>query len=300
MLRAYFDTTVPSWIVDGLVPAEDVAALKAAFMRGDLIAPIGPVILDELVGELEKDRDAMIRKLKLLRDFGTFHGMLKQPADILREAIQTYAEGREPPTVTLPEDQRRALVRVLADVIAGSRRYEASLTEVFGGVTELKLGWLIHRQEAHQGTQSYEPWQRVRSEVSSRSVPFPVSFARGAVDFALAGAEPLGLADACRQRGVEGLISLPVIRLAAGVSLAQMYAELVGSQGQPRKPDRKDGYDLWHAILASTANLFVTFDKRLADHVERIPDLQTPRIVRSIKELLGIVRRVSGISSDTN
>ena len=101
----------------------------------------------------------------------------------------------------------------------------------------------------------------------------------------------MGLADACRQRGVEGLISLLVIRLAAGVSLAQMYAELVGTQGQPRKPDRKDGYDLWHAILASTANLFVTFDTRLADHVERIPDLSTPRVIRSVRELLEAVGR---------
>jgi hypothetical protein len=39
MVRAHFDTTVSSWIVDGLVPAEDVDALKAAFPRGQLIAP---------------------------------------------------------------------------------------------------------------------------------------------------------------------------------------------------------------------------------------------------------------------
>jgi len=52
MVRAYFDTIVLGWIVDGLVPAEDVDALKAAFTRGELIAPIGPVILDELAGGL--------------------------------------------------------------------------------------------------------------------------------------------------------------------------------------------------------------------------------------------------------
>jgi len=79
MLRAYFDTTVPSWIVAGKVPAEDFAALGDAFARKVLIAPIGPVILDELFGELEIDRGAMIRKLAVLRQFDTFRNILKMP-----------------------------------------------------------------------------------------------------------------------------------------------------------------------------------------------------------------------------
>jgi len=49
-----------------------------------------------------------------------------------------------------------------------------------------------------------------------------------------------------------------------------------------------DGYDCWHAILASTADVFVTFDRRLADHVERIPDVPV-RVARSIKDLLAAI-----------
>jgi len=289
MVRAYFDTTVPSWIVDGLVPPDEVTALKAAFARGDLIAPIGPVILDGLAGELAGNRAGMIQKLKLLRQFGTFHGMLKQPADILKEAIQAYADGHEPPAVTLPEHERRNTVGVLAGVIAGSRLYDADLKVVVGGVSALKLGWLANRHEAHREVDADPAWQQVKPEANPQNIPFQDYFAGSAADFAIGAAEPLGLADACRQRGVEGLFKLPIMRIMTGVALAQIYAEMIGAQGQPRKPDRNDGYDLRHAISASTADVFVTFDKRLADHVEWTPDLQAPRVVRSIRELLDAI-----------
>lgn|SRR5215475_4975707 len=96
---------------------------------------------------------------------------------------------------------------------------------------------------------------------------------------------------ASQGQDVNGLLQIPAIRVFIGVWRGQRYSEVFGTQGQPRYPDRGDGYDLWHAVLASTADVFVTFDKRLADHVERIPDLRMPRVVRSIKELLEAVSR---------
>jgi hypothetical protein len=70
--------------------------------------------------------------------------------------------------------------------------------------------------------------------------------------------------------------------------MSQMYAEIVGEsrQGQVRHAHRNDGYDLWHATLGSTAEVFVTFDQRLSDHLERIPNLAGFRVVRSVTELL--------------
>jgi len=228
MLRAYFDTSVPSGIVNGQVLAEDVVALKAAFTRGELIAPIGPVILDELAGELAGNRDGMIKKLKLLQEFGTFHGMLKQPSDILKEAIQAYAGGNEPPVVTLPEDERRNSVRVLTGVIAGSRSYDADFQVVVGGVSALKLDWLANRHDAHREVDANPAWQQVKAEANPQSIPFQDYFAGSAADFAIAAAEALGLADSRRQRGAEGLLKLPTMRIVAGIALAQIYGEMIG------------------------------------------------------------------------
>lgn len=286
MLRAYFDTSVPSGIVDGQVPAEDVAALKAAFNRGELIAPIGPVILDELVGGFEKDRDAMIRKLKVLRDFGTFQGMLKQPEDILRGEIEAYANGRESPAMTLPEEERRSTVKVLSDVIAGSKRYDADLKQVLDIVGRLKNDWLGSRKEAQKLAQADEDWLRVRKTVTFRDY-----FDSTAARTATAAAKRFGRADSWQRQDLNGLLQIPAIRVFIGVWKGQRYSEVFGTQGQPRKPDRGDGYDLWHAVLASTAHVFVTFDERLADHVEQIPDLRTPRVARSIRGLLEAIEK---------
>lgn len=158
MLRAYFDTTVPSGIVDGKVPADEIAALKAAFARKDIIAPLGPVILDELVGELEIDRAAMIRKLAVLRRLGTFRGMLKMPRDILKEAIEAYAAGIEQPPVQASEVDRRRVVTILAGVIAGSRRYDEDLKAAVAGVDGLKSSWLGDMLEGQRRFRTDPDW----------------------------------------------------------------------------------------------------------------------------------------------
>ncbi len=55
-----------------------------------------------------------------------------------------------------------------------------------------------------------------------------------------------------------------------------------------RQPDWEDGYDLWHTILGSVADVFVTFDKRLADHLVRVP-VEGFRVARSLRELLDLL-----------
>jgi hypothetical protein len=290
MPRAYFDTTVPSWIVDGKVPADEVAALAAAFTRKALIAPAGPVILDELIGELEIDRAAMIQKLTVLRQFDTFHGMLKMPSDILKEAIEAYAAGAEPPPVSAPEGDRRRVVAVLVDVIAGSRKYDADLKEAVGSVEGLKNSWFSKMFEA-QGQALTDPEWGPRIGEARQTMPFEDFFEGTAAALAERLADSIGCGDRCRGRGIDGLLKVPAVRLCVGVVKSQIYTQIVGTRGQPdvRRPHRGDGYDVWHAILASTADVFVTFDGRLADHVERIPDVGNPRVARSVEALLAAI-----------
>jgi hypothetical protein len=61
---------------------------------------------------------------------------------------------------------------------------------------------------------------------------------------------------------------------------------LVHSQvAEGRALDFGDGYDLWHVVCASVGDVFLTRDKRLADHVDRIPGLERPKVVRSVAAL---------------
>ncbi len=94
-------------------------------------------------------------------------------------------------------------------------------------------------------------------------------------------ADRLGLADACRLRGLDGLLRLRTVRLSVGVALSLMFSQVL----QRREPHRSDGYDLWHATLASVADVFVTFDERLTGHLVRVPGDDGFRVVTTLRAL---------------
>jgi hypothetical protein len=65
------------------------------------------------------------------------------------DAIEAYAAGVEP--VTLPETGRRKVVLFLADVVAGSTRYDRDLKQIVEGVGGgLKGSWLTRMLDAQQ------------------------------------------------------------------------------------------------------------------------------------------------------
>jgi hypothetical protein len=288
VLRAYFDTSVYSGLVEGRVPPEDEAALRRALAAGEITAPVSLVNIEELLGEAEADCRAMIRKLALMRSLGGFRGMLKQPRDILKDATEAYAAESGLPPIALPEPERRQVVFFLAHVVAGSARHDADLRRILDGVDGLKDRWLADMMEAQRLAlgDPLTPAPRERWKVGFRDY-----FEASAPDLAERFAVHIGCEEGCRRRGLDGLVGVPAMRLYTGVMASQMYAQLVGTPGQPdlRRPHRNDGYDIWHAILASTADIFVTFDGRLADHIERIPGLDTFRVVRSVRELLAML-----------
>jgi len=72
-----------------------------------------------------------------------------------------------------------------------------------------------------------------------------------------------------------------------GAVMSMIYSQVIGeSGGQPRQAALGDTYDLWHALLASTADVFVTCDERLAKSLKRVP-IDGFRVVTSLKEVLG-------------
>jgi len=58
---------------------------------------------------------------------------------------------------------------------------------------------------------------------------------------------------------------------------------LPGLRGEVSK--FSDAYDLWHAIQASAADVFVTRDDRFFGHLTRIPGVTGLRVVKSLPEV---------------
>jgi hypothetical protein len=76
---------------------------------------------------------------------------------------------------------------------------------------------------------------------------------------------------ACRARGFNGLLDVRAMRLCVGALMSLIFAQIVGDGSQSRQPKLGDAYDLWHAILASVADVFVTYDKRFSELLKRVP-----------------------------
>src|SRR5262249_41770907 len=101
-------------------------------------------------------------------------------------------------------------------------------------------------------------------------------------------AAPTGVLGECRKRGLEGLLRVRAVRLVVGMTLSLIYSQVF----EGRAPKYSDGYDLWHAIQASTSDVFVTRADRFFGHLNRIPGITGLGVVKSLREvLLGMSRR---------
>lgn len=142
------------------VTVEEAKHLKEAIRGGKISVPPSLVVLVELIDAVEKDRVAVVRRLRIMRDLlGGFHGMLNHPSALLRERVRSYAEATSPPTITLPEEDRRAIVSVLSEVCAGSTRFDEALMKITGGVGVLKEEAKASMEKAQADTLAEVGWE---------------------------------------------------------------------------------------------------------------------------------------------
>jgi hypothetical protein len=182
----------------------------------------------------------------------------------MAEAIRAYAEGLPTPSpYLLPGDEQRGrIMEMLTSVADGKDEYTRLVLEVVAAVRAMKAGFKVQTEDATRqaraGIATLPP--------TERTAPW-ATFRRDADHWALALAAHEGLADACRARGVDGLLGVRAVGLTVGALQSMVYALSV----EGRAPRIGDGYDLWHALLASAADVFVTQDGELKRRLNRIP-----------------------------
>jgi hypothetical protein len=285
LVLIYLDANAYNDVERGLVPHGDVAAFQKAQAARAISTRLSLPDLEEFLGVWNSDRPMALRRLQIARDLAGFDGLLAQPKDILEGAFAAYAAGSPQPSPLMPRRERREIAGMLDKVLRGSRRFDPKLTTMLGDVKASKEKWRSDLGGARENSLD-EPRARF-TESELRGLPFPEFFNRGAADWALGLAEGRGLGDACQARGVDGLLAVRTVRFCVGAIISQTHTEM--SAG--RKVDLGDGYDVWHAILAGTVDVFVTNDQRLFDHLDRIPDVAGFRIVKSLGEALAIATR---------
>jgi len=225
-----------------------------------------------------------VRRLQILYDLVGFDTMLKQPADLLADVIRAYAAGTASPSRTLPEREGEILAAYLERILRGDTSLGREVRQIVAHVKEIKNEFRQSWAQARRQTLTELQWGAIPVE-ERRALTFKDFFAAGAVHWAEALAEPLGVADACRRRGLDGLLELRPVLLCVGAAMSLVFAQVVGDGVQSREPKGGDAYDLWHALLASIADVFVTADTRLAGQLTRVP-VDGFRVVTSLRALL--------------
>jgi hypothetical protein len=83
-----------------------------------------------------------------------------------------------------------------------------------------------------------------------------------------------GRQKACMRRGLGGLRQVRTVAMLGDSSASWVY----GQTFEERTPNVGDSGDLIHAVLATSADIFVTCDKRFRTILDRVP-LPGPRVV---------------------
>jgi hypothetical protein len=84
---------------------------------------------------------------------------------------------------------------------------------------------------------------------------------------------------------MEGLLNILSVQLATIVTLSLMYAQLLNRGQQMAKPHAGDLADMRHAVIASSADVFVTNDERQFRRLSSVPTGKW-RVIR-LKSLVG-------------
>jgi hypothetical protein len=282
MTTAYLDANVYNDVERAEITAGEIDAVRAARKRGDITPCLSVVDLEESLGLWTDDRPAAIRRLRVARDLAGFDNLLKQPSDLMTEAIVAYATGASVPSPLMRRPERRHLASVFNKIANGSTTFNPMVKETLADVKKQKEQFKAGMQEGLARSLA-ELGEKHRLE-EFRDVPFKDFFAAGAAGWAEDFADHVGrdIGDACRERGLDGLLGIRTVRVTVGTAMSIVHSQVCGG----RKPDFGDSYDLWHAALASATDVLVTRDERLFDHVSRIPGVDGFRVVKTLGELL--------------
>jgi len=234
----YLDVNVYNAVERDEIPVDEVEVFRAARQRGDISVLVGIPVIEEALGVWPTNPTMARRRLQILEAVAGFDHVLKQVADLFDDAIRAYAAGRPQPSPLLRWAHRKQLARIFRTIASGGgARYS--------GTIDALLAEVKHNKEAFKADMTASRAESL-AQLAGRDLSttrFADYFHRGAADWASDFAEPSGAAAQCRERGLEGLLAIPTMRLAVGVSMSIVYSQVC----EGHAPSFGDGYNRVHA-----------------------------------------------------
>ena len=260
---AYLDTNAFDHLYKKIgCTSADIAELRKA-IYGRRIS-IRPSIhtLEEILLARTAAPQAFAAQIKLTFSLANFRNLIKPCDQLLTDDIRAYAARGEAARPFLHGEMQNAVTSGIAALIeSDGEEMDDDFVEVLVETRRQKERFLAGMKRARE---ELAPIAGALSHPPS----FAEFFEQGASAVAQSFAQRAGVLEACRQRGIEGLLQIKSIRISVGAALSLIYGQTF--EGWP--PEIGDLRDLQHAAsAAAAAETFVTDDRRLRDNLARVP-----------------------------
>ncbi len=266
----YFDTNVFNYLIEeGLFSDDEKKILQISVKNGKISIPLSIINLEEVFLTLESHPNKADKLFHILSEITDCRKMVKPPEILLAEDIKSYIKNRAPSNPFFSDSTLKINHKQLKNP---KRRME--FNEVINKIKAEKINFKLENIAARK---------MVLSE-AERLHPVPTFgefcelhrhlFSRDLI-------EKVGLLEESKYLNIINLLGIRSVRLFVGWCVSYIYGQLF----EKRKPDRGDSRDMKHAVLASVADIFVTYDRNLAELMKRIP-IKNLEICTDIHELL--------------
>lgn len=257
----YFDTNVFDHIERHLhgVTDWDLYVLRRAVKDEKIAIVLSFLNVEETLFIVESQPERAQARIKLILGLASNRLFVKSQELIIGDDMRSYALNAPsvPPFFDL--DPHMELVICNAVYPAGSM-----LLDIQAIIDEVDRDKQSFKAFLEEGKKKLLPYAE---EIGTRAYKFDRYFGLNSGWLAEGLAKRAGVGEECRKRGIEGLLKIKSVRLAVGANLSLMYAH----HFENVTPRQGDSRDILHAVLASTADIFVTHDATFANTLRRVP-----------------------------
>lgn len=269
----YIDTNVFDYIYkQSCLIAPDLKRLRRAISRGNISIVLSIINLEETVSALELCPNIVEGEIRLILSLADWNKVIKDTGEILTEDIECYAKGKVPASPFISDKEVLSSIRTLCNW------RQPNINDLLAVAQETRIhkeNFIETMRELQTRTHRY--YEKFRERLSPIEIKrmdddlrtFNVYWQITSLKFVAILARHAGVLNACRKRGMEGLLRIRSVLMCTGAHLSMFYAQHI--ETPHRRPKSGDSRDLLHAITASAADVFVTRDKQFASTLRRIP-----------------------------
>jgi hypothetical protein len=259
---AYLDTNAFDHLYKRIgCTSADIAELRKAIYGRGLSMPIGIHVLEEILLNRRSSPQELAARVKLTLSLASIRRMVKPCDQLIADDIRSYAATGQPDRPLVGVQIQNAITQGVAELIeSDGEDFSEEIADALEDTRQRKERFLQSMRVAQQ-----------QLAALVESLPARISFAdyfqRTAGATAERFAHRAGVLDACRERGIPGLLNIRSVRAAVGIALSFAY----GRTFEGWADGSVDSIDLLHVpSAAATAEIFVTNDSLLRTAMERV------------------------------